>query len=248
MSDDNRSNPRKTLRRTYGLRELVNGNGQAVVPPKAPRRLMFASTVNVRPFNFRNATVEARHTNSNTRVPLVNGRNARGDSPKIPLGDPRLNPAFKEAIGTNPTSLRASMIANRESLQEGIKKFKQKRATGENMFHLPVMSVFHAAQSPINRFGPKQARIMAAQYNLGHPVPELNQLAMEGAPNEYIAEEAELLAANYRNQADYNAEVAQRAAKINANVAKEIEKEIANAAGPKSRRNRRSRKTRRNRK
>lgn len=244
----NNSNSRKTLRRTYGARELINSNGHAIAVAAAPRRLMFANVAHVRPFNFRNAAVEASHTNGNTNVPLVNGRNARGKAPMIPVGDPRRQSVFAEAMGTNLETLGTTMAANRASRAAGIQKFIERRTKPNNLFHLPVMNVFHASQPAIDRRGLRDRRLMAAQYNLGVSVPELNQLAMEGASNEYIAEEAELLAANYRNQAEYNAEVAQRAAKINADVAQEIEKEIAAANGSKSRRNRRTRKTRRNRK
>jgi hypothetical protein len=241
------SPPRKsTLKRGIGSRTLVNVNGRAIVAAALPRRLMFSNVTRVRPFNFRNAAVKAATANSNTDAALVTGKNARGNPPIIEPHDPRKNPAFAEAMGTNIAALKASMAANSASLHSNLAAYLEERATPNSILGLPVKSVMRTGQPNMNRRGAKEMYLMAAQYESGHSVPELNQLAMEGANDEYIAEEVEGLKQPYRNIVASNENVARQSAEINAEFGQRI---INNAARePRARRSRRNRKTRRNRK
>lgn len=240
------SPPRKsTLKRGVGARELVNVNGRAIAAA-APRRLMFANATQVRPFNFRNSAADFATANFNSGAALVNGKNARGKAPRIEQNDPRKAPAFSEAMGTNVAALEASMAANSASLRANLGAYLEKRATPNSILGLPVKNVMRTTQPYMNRRGAKEMRLMAAQYELGHSVPELNELAVMGANNAYIAEEAEGLTRPYRNIVASNENVARQSAEMNALFAQKIQNKAAK--GSRSRRSRRNRKTRRSRK
>lgn len=247
MSD---SPPRKsTLKRGLGARELVNVNGRAIAVAAPPRRLMFANAAQVRPFNFRNSAGKAATANFNSGAALVNGKNARGTPPRIGRNDPRKARAFAEAMGTNVAALEASMAANSASRHANLEAYLAGRATPNSILGLPVKNVMRTGQPYMNRRGAKEMRLMAAQYELGHSVPELNQLAMEGANDEYIAEEAEGLTRPYRNIVASNENVARQSAEINAEFGQRILNDAARGhRARRTRRNRRSRKTRRSRK
>ena len=241
------SPPRKsTLKRGVGARELVNVNGRAIAAAAGPRRLMFANATQVRPFNFRNAAAEAATTNFNSGAALVNGKTTRGNPPRIGQNDPRKAPAFAEAMGTNVAALGASMAANSASLRANLGAYLEERATSNSIIGLPVKNVMRTTQPYMNRRGAKEMRLMAAQYNLGHAVPELNKLAVMGANNAYIAEEADGLTHVYRNQVASNEKVARQSAEMNALFAQKIQNKAAKES--RSRRSRRNRKTRRSRK
>lgn len=247
MSD---ASPRKsTLKRGIGARELVNVNGRAIAAAAGPRRLMFANVTQVRPFNFRNAAAEAATANFNSGAALVNGKTTRGNPPGIGQNDPRKVPAFAESMGTNVAALEASMAANSASRYANLETYLAGRATPNTILTLPVKNVIRRAQSPMNRRFAKEMRLMAAQHELGYAVPELNELAVMGANNAYIAEEAEGLTRPYRNIVASNENVARQAAQVNADFAAHIENEAARAPrARRTRRNRRSHKTRRSRK
>ena len=245
------SPPRKsTLKRGVGARELVNVNGRSIAAGSTePRRLMFANATQVRPFNFRNSAGEAATANFNTGAALVNGKTTRGNPPRIEQNDPRKAPAFAEAMGTNVAALEASMAANSASRYANLEAYLAGRATPNTILTLPVKNVIRRAQPPMNRRGAKEMRLMAAQYNLGHAVPELNELAVMGANNAYIAEEADGLTHAYRNQVASNENVARQSAEMNALFAQKIQNKAAKGSSARrTRRNRRSRKTRRSRK
>jgi hypothetical protein len=234
------------LKRGVGARELVNVNGLAIAAAAGPRRLMFANATQVRPFNFRNAAAEAATANFNSGAALVNGKTTRGNPPRIGQNDPRKAPAFAEAMGTNVAALGASMAANSASRKANLEAYLAGRATPNSILGLPVKNVMRTTQPYMNRRGAKEMRLMAAQYNLGHAVPELNELAVMGANNAYIAEEADGLTHAYRNQVASNENVARQSAEMNALFAQKIQNKAAK--GSSSRRSRRNRKTRRSRK
>ena len=241
------ASPRKTLRRGAAARELVNANGRAIVA-SPPRRLMFANVAQLRPFNFTNAAEAVGTANFNRGVALVNGKNARGNPPRIKETDPRKANEFAEAMGTNIAALEESIPANIASRNANLQKYLAGHATPNTILRLPVKNVFRTAQPYMNRRGAKETRLMSAQYELGYAVPELNQLAMEGANNDYIAEEAEGLSRAYQTQIAYNENVARQAAEVNAEF-QQSERQKNRAAGrSRRRRSRRNRKSRRSRK
>ncbi len=242
MSD---SPPRnRTLRRGVGARNLLGANGRPA------RRLMFAEAAAVRPFNFRNSVEETRNASYNTVVPLVNGRNSRGHPREIERTNIRRQPEFAEAMGTNIAALTASMAANRASRDADIEAFRQGTIAPGRTLHLPVRNVLREPGQRQSRRRAKEGRLMAAQYEMGISVPELNQLAAEGASNAYIAEEANLLRRNYNAFAAQNQAQALNAADLNTQYAQRIAEQAAEQAaaraGPSTRRSRR--KTRRTRK
>jgi hypothetical protein len=236
------SNATRRLHRGIGTRELINANGRAIVPE---RRLMFANVAQLRPFNFRNTTVEAGTANFNHSVALVNGKNARGRPPRIGIENERRASKYAAGIGPGTAVLEASEGAARAARRNALKLFREGRATPETMLGLPVINALR--NTTFNRVRPraKEARLMAAQYDMGHPVPELNSLALQGANDEYIAEQALGLMQNYQTLAAHNEQTARNAATVNTDYARRIQEE---AAGGRSWLNRshRSRKSRRN--
>jgi hypothetical protein len=207
---------------------------------------MFAEAAAVRPFNFRNSVEETRNASLNTAVPLVNGRNSRGHPRIIERTNIRRQPEFAYAMGTNIAALTASMAANRASRDADIRAFREGTITPGRSLHLPVRNVLREPGQQESRRRAKEGRLMAAQYEMGISVPELNQLAAEGASNAYIAEEANLLRRNYNAFAAHNQAQALNAADLNTEYALRIAEQAAARAGRNTRRNRR--KTRRNRK
>lgn len=214
----------KTLRRSIGSRELVNGNGSAMVPR---RRLMFHNTARIRPFDFRNTAAEVANASANTTAPLMQGKNARGYAPVIRPDDPRANPEFAEALGANQKGLRQSMARNREERFAGINR--------------PTHNSIRASKLNQSRKPVKELMLRATQHEMGYPDRELNQLWFMGANDEYLNEERTLMKKPYYNHVQQNKAAAYRAAQINAADVSQIAAE----ASPKTRR---ARKTRRNRK
>lgn len=219
----------RRLRRGMGSRELIDINGRAVMkhaPNTSSRTLMFANSAKVRPFNFRNPAAETANASLNRMTALVEGKNARGNPPIIHRNDPRANPKFAEALGTNLAALGASMAKNRVN-----------RAAGINQPTLNQVRI-----SGLNQYRPyaKERRLMVAQYDMGQSVDEINYLREQGANNAYIEEELDELERPFRKQMAMNNLAAHYAAYKNA-------KEAGYNSRRKSRRKTR-RKTRRNRK
>ena len=217
----------KTLRRSRGVKELINVNGRPIIQKPT---LMFANTANVRPFNFRNTATEVANWSANTEIQLVEGKNARGYAPVIQPGDPRLAPEFTEMMGTNKEGLRRSMARN-----------KAERSAGVNR---PSHNFLRVSKLNKSRRPAKHMFLGATQHEMGYPNQHLNKLWFQGANENYINEERQLMKEPYFNQVQQNRAAAYRTAKINAAHAQHIAMEAA-ASSPKSRR---SRKTRRNRK
>lgn len=237
MSD---SPPRnRTLRRGVGARNLFGAKG------RPNRRLMFAETAAVRPFNFRNSSMETRNASLNTMVPLVNGRNSRGRPSKISPANIRKRPEFANAMGTNRMALSASMKANRRTRNNDLKQLRDESLAPHRMLHLPVLNALREPGQRNARAVAKEGRHMVAQYEMGVSVPELNRLAAEGANNNYIAEEVKLLRRNYNTIVAHNEQLARNAAELNAQVAKRIAEEAGAREYPSRHK---ERKTRRNRK
>ena len=243
----------KRLRRGIGQRHLIHANGSATqsvveyIPDEPKPPLMFANTTRVRPFNFRSRADQASSAMFNRNAALVTGKNARGKPPTIGIYDPRKSPFFAEAMGTNLEKLETTMATNTATRDANLKAYRKGSANPNVIFRLPVKNILRTEEPPMNRVGAKEMRLMAAQYEMGHSVPELNQLSMEGANNAYVAAEAAGLMRPYHNQAAYNQNIAYESAEFNAKIAQKIANQVASGRA-RSRRNRRSRKTRRNRK
>ncbi len=141
----------KRLRRGIGRRHLINANRRAIQPT---RSIHFEDTVNVRPFNFRNEVSHAAHANENVLAPLINGINARGNPAMIPSNDPRFNPEFAEALGTDPKHLQLSMQRNRLTRNYGI--------------NLPTMNRVRPYENSKRKRNMKTIRRMVAQYDIGY--------------------------------------------------------------------------------
>jgi hypothetical protein len=206
-------------------KQTLRINRNTTVPT---RHLMFNNTARVRPFNFRNTSAAAANTSANIGIQVVEGKNARGNAPGIRPNDPRADPQYAYALGTNKQALRKSMAQNKQNRYLGV------NAPTLNMFRFPGMEKIKRAAT--------QSMLAAKHHEMGYPVEELNYIMLQGANENYMNEERRAMKQPYFNHARQNIAAAYRSAQINEKVAQQI---AAGAAGGKSRRNR---KTRRNRK
>jgi hypothetical protein len=227
----------KRMRRGFGQRRLINANGRAIQQQqqvnnsdKPKRSLMFTNKAHVRRFNFRNTANQVGNVSENVDIPLVNGKNARGNPPVYSRNDPRKNPEFAEYLGTDP-----------RELQKSIERSKITQRLGVNR---PTINYVRPYENMKRKQNIKTIRRMIAQYNMGYHDPEMYNLIDEYRANYIHGNNGNNVTDDnivtvfeqpYKKLMKINQQVAYNTAKQNAKMANTIAK---GAASRKTRRNR----------